>query len=77
MFCIQVTATFVILSYYSVYEAHFAGIEKRLAEAEARVDDAEVYSRRACLRIFGIPLSHSANESAEICISKVKEVFKR
>ena len=59
-----------------VYEAHFAGIEKRLAEAEFRIDEAEQYSRRACLRIYGIPLPPSGNESAESCISKVKEVFK-
>ena len=52
----------------AVYEVHFAGLEKRL-------DDAEQYSHRACLRIHGIPLPKKA-EFAIDCIRKVKEVFK-
>eukprot|EP00112_Aurelia_sp_Birch-Aquarium-sp1_P023509 Seg703.8 transcript_id=Seg703.8/GoldUCD/mRNA.D3Y31 product="hypothetical protein" protein_id=Seg703.8/GoldUCD/D3Y31 len=58
-----------------VYEAHFSGIEQRLDEAERRLEDAEQYSRRACLRIYGIPLP-SSSESATACLSKVKDVFK-
>ena len=37
--------------------------------------NSEQYSRRACLRIHGIPLPKKA-ESATDCMSKVKEVFK-
>ena len=51
-----------------VYEAHFAGIEKQLAQVEFCIDEAEQYSCRACLRIYGIPLPPSGNESAESCI---------
>ena len=36
-----------------VYDAHFAGLEKRLCRAEQLIDDAEQYSCRACLRIYG------------------------
>ena len=59
---------------HAVYEAHFSGIEQRLAKAESSLDDAEQYSRRACLRIYGIPLP-SSSESAADCVSKVKDVF--
>ncbi len=60
---------------HAVYEAHFAGLEKRLEDAEEYLDDTEQYSRRACLRIHGIPLPKKA-EFATDCIRKVKEVFK-
>ena len=60
---------------HAVYEAHFAGLEKRLDNAEQCLDDSEQYSRRASLRIHGIPLPKKA-ESATDCMSKVKEVFK-
>ena len=59
----------------AVYDAHFAGLERRLEETEIKIDDAEQYSRRACLRIYGIPPT-SGNENAEQCEAKVKEVFK-
>ena len=59
-----------------VYEAHFTGIEQRLANAELRLDDTEEYSRRACLHIHGIALPDSRKENEEECLSKVKEVFK-
>ena len=59
---------------HAVYEAHFSGTEQRLAKAESSLDDAEQYSRRACLRIYGIPLP-SSSESAAACVSKVKDVF--
>eukprot|EP00112_Aurelia_sp_Birch-Aquarium-sp1_P018942 Seg46.6 transcript_id=Seg46.6/GoldUCD/mRNA.D3Y31 product="hypothetical protein" protein_id=Seg46.6/GoldUCD/D3Y31 len=60
---------------HAVYEAHFSGIEQRLDEAERRLEDAEQYSRRACLRMYGIPLP-SSSESAAACLSKVKDVCK-
>ena len=53
---------------HDMYKAHFTGIEQRL-------DEAEQYSRRACLRIYGIPLPKSF-ENAGDCFSKVKGVFK-
>ena len=59
---------------HAVYEARFSGIEQRLAKAESNLDDAEQYSRRSCLRIYGIPLP-SSSESAAACVSKVKDVF--
>ena len=40
---------------HNVYEAHFQSLEKRLDVAERYLDDAEQCSRRACLRIHGIP----------------------
>lgn len=39
-----------------------------------QLDDMEQYSRRTCLRIFGIPVETSAS-ARENCKSKVKEVF--
>lgn len=59
----------------AVYEAHFQGLEKRMENYEEKLDDAEQYSRRSCIRIFGIPLS-SGSEKGDDCIVKVKEVFK-
>ena len=58
----------------AVYEAHFQGLEKRMEKYEEKLDDAEQYSRRSCIRIFGIPLS-SGSESSDDCIAKVKKVF--
>ena len=49
-----------------VYEAHLRELEKRL-------DDAEQYSRRSSLRIYGIPLS--AKETSADCLTKVKGLF--
>ena len=60
---------------HEIYKAHFSGIEQRLDEAEQRPEDAEQHSRRACPRIYGIPLPKSF-ESAEDCLSRVKGVFK-
>ena len=51
-----------------VYEAH-------LRELEKRIDDAEQYSRRSSLRIYGIPLS--AKETSVDCLTKVKELFNK
>ena len=57
----------------AVYDAHFAGLERRLEKTQAKIDEAEQYSRRACLRIYGIPTTDS--ESAKQCETKVKEIF--
>ena len=54
---------------------HFSGNEQRLDEAEQRLEYAEQYSCRACLRIYSIPLLKSF-ESMEDCPNKVTEVFK-
>ena len=51
-----------------VYEAHLKDLEKR-------VDDTEQYSRRSCIRIYGVPLSEK--ETSTDCLSKVKDVFSR
>ncbi len=58
----------------AVYEAHFQGLEKRMADYEEKLDDAEQYSRKSCIRIYGIPLS-SDSENSEACIGKVKQIF--
>ena len=60
---------------HSVYGAHFASLEKRLDDAEQYFDHAEQYSRRACLRIYGLPLAKST-ETATNCVNKAKDVFK-
>ena len=44
--------------------------EEKLVNA---LDDNEQYGRRLCLRISGIELDQ--NESADVCLSKCKEVF--
>ena len=56
-----------------VYEAHFAALEHRLNIIEQRSDDAEQYSRRSCLRIYGIPLPKKSHEDASDCMKKVKK----
>ena len=56
---------------HNVYEAHFAALEHRLNIIEQRSDDAEQYSRRSCLRIYGIPLPKRFHEDASDCIKKV------
>ena len=48
----------------SIYEAH-------LNEMESRLENAEQYSRRSCLRIFGVPLPEDGDESAKNCLTKV------
>ena len=58
----------------AVHDAHFAALERRLEEKEIKIDDAEQYSRRATLRIYGIPAA-SGTENAEQCEAKVKELF--
>eukprot|EP00112_Aurelia_sp_Birch-Aquarium-sp1_P003503 Seg1392.1 transcript_id=Seg1392.1/GoldUCD/mRNA.D3Y31 product="hypothetical protein" protein_id=Seg1392.1/GoldUCD/D3Y31 len=58
----------------AVYDAQFAGLERRLEETEIKIDDAEEYSRRACLRKYGIPPT-SDTKNAEQCETKVKELF--
>eukprot|EP00112_Aurelia_sp_Birch-Aquarium-sp1_P023645 Seg711.7 transcript_id=Seg711.7/GoldUCD/mRNA.D3Y31 product="hypothetical protein" protein_id=Seg711.7/GoldUCD/D3Y31 len=62
---------------HNVYEAHFAAMENRLNVLEQRSDDADQYSRRSCLRIYGIPLPKRSQENASNCTEKVKTVFKR
>ena len=61
---------------HNVYDAHFAALEHRLNIIEQRSDDAEQYSRRSCLRIYGIPLPKRSHEDASDCMKKVKKVFK-
>ena len=51
-----------------IYDAHFANLEQKL-------DDAEQYSRRSCLRIINIPLPEQETESASECVEKVKEII--
>ena len=59
----------------AVHDAHFAALERRLEVKEIKIDGAEQYSRRASLRIYGIPPA-TGTENAEQCEAKVKEVFK-
>ena len=58
-----------------VYDAHFAGLEERLQKAEQSIDNAEQYSRRACLRIYGIPLPQNGQETSNECLEKAMGVF--
>ena len=58
-----------------VYDAHFAGLEERLQKAEQSIDNAEQYSRRACLRIYGIPLPQNGQETSNERLEKVMDVF--
>ena len=58
-----------------VYDAHLAGLEERLQKAEQSIDNAEQYSRRACLRIYGIPLPQNGQETSNECLEKVMDVF--
>ena len=58
-----------------VYDAHFAGLDERLLKAEQSIDNAEQYSRRACLRIFGILLPQNDQETSNECLEKVMGVF--
>ena len=53
----------------SIYEEH-------LTEMENRLENAEQYSRRSCLRIFGVPLPENGDETSKNCLAKVKQVFK-
>ena len=51
-----------------VFQAH-------LSELEARLDDSEQYSRRSCLRVFGVPLPASGKESNSDCVAIAKKIF--
>ncbi len=51
-----------------VFQAH-------LSELETRLDDSEQYSRRSCLRVFGVPLPASGKESNNDCVAIVKKIF--
>ena len=53
----------------SLYEAH-------LNEMENRLEESEQYSRRSCLRIYGVPLKENGDETSKNCLTKVKKVFK-
>ena len=53
----------------SIYEEHLTVMENRL-------ENAEQYSRRSCLRIFGVPLPENGDETSKNCLAKVKQVFK-
>lgn len=48
--------------------------EDVIEEQDVRLDDLEQYSRRACLRIFGIPVPSS--RKVDDCLSKVKAMCK-
>ena len=48
--------------------------ESHMGNMELKMDDAEQYSRRACLRIYGIPSQQ--NEAVGDCVKKVLELFK-
>ncbi len=48
--------------------------ESHMKKIEVKMDDAEQYSRRACLRIYGIP--SEKDETAQACTEKVLDLFK-
>ena len=60
-----------------VYDSHFAGLEKRLCRVEQMIDDAEQYSRRGCLRIYGNPLPQSGEEFYRDCLSRVNRCSRK
>ncbi len=51
-----------------VFQAH-------LSELETRLDDSEHYSRRSCLRVFGVPLPANGKESNSDCVAIAKKIF--
>ena len=51
-----------------VFQAH-------LSELEISLDDSEQYSRRSCLRVFGVPLPADGKESNDDCIATAKKIF--
>ena len=55
----------------SLYEAH-------MEKLEVEVEKAEQYSRRSCLRIYGIPVPDDANksETSHDCVEKVLDLCK-
>ena len=57
-----------------VLESRIAVMERYISKLEKGVDDQEQYNRRLCLRIDGIDMEE--NETGEICLKKVKLVFK-
>ena len=48
--------------------------ESHMRNMELKMDDAEQYSRRACLRVYGIPCQQ--DETAGDCVTKVLDLFK-
>ena len=63
----------------AVYEAHFKELDGKMEDLERRcelkVDDIEQYSRRSCLRLYGLPLPEGGRESPLECLAKVKQIF--
>eukprot|EP00112_Aurelia_sp_Birch-Aquarium-sp1_P022796 Seg6549.2_Seg6549.3 transcript_id=Seg6549.2_Seg6549.3/GoldUCD/mRNA.D3Y31 product="hypothetical protein" protein_id=Seg6549.2_Seg6549.3/GoldUCD/D3Y31 len=49
--------------------------QEHLSKMEIKLDDSEQYSRRACLRLIGIPLPQDTKEAASECFKKVKEIL--
>lgn len=59
----------------SALEGKLEIFQSHLLELEVRLDDAEQYSRRSCLRIFGVPLPANGKESNNDCVAIAKEIF--
>ena len=59
-------------------ESRIAIMERHITLLQTNVDDNEQYNRRLCLRINGIPpVADGESETAEMCLEKVKNVFKK
>ena len=57
-------------------ESNLSIYEEHLTVMEYRLENAEQYSRRSCLRIFGVPLPENGDETSKNCLAKGKRVFK-
>ena len=50
---------------------------RHIAQLQNNLDDNEQYNRRLCLRINGLPpVAEGESETSEMCLEKVKNVFK-
>ena len=59
----------------SALEGKLEIFQSHLLELEVRLDDAEQYSRRSCLRIFGVPLQANGKESNSDGVAIAKDIF--
>ncbi len=58
-------------------ESKIVIMERHIAQLQNNLDDNEQYNRRMCLRINGIPpVAEGEGETSEMCLEKVKNVFK-
>ena len=59
----------------SVLESKLEVFKAHLSKLETRLDDSEQYSRRSCLRVFGVLLPANGKESNSERINIAKKIF--